>query len=126
MTEVVVTITFVSEAMSKMVSGVMGSRVGSSERSPKALRYTTCPLCPMRHTKPGARCRATASCRTESSDAKFAVLADWAKVRLADTSKKTIAKVRHSLGLRRNSRMRKYKRGYQFMRNDATAQATLG
>ena len=38
MTAVVVATTLVIEAMSKIVSTVIGSRSGTSERSPKALR----------------------------------------------------------------------------------------
>ena len=53
MTLPVVAITLVNDAMSKTVSTVIGSIVGSSERLPNALRYITLPLCPTMTTAPG-------------------------------------------------------------------------
>ena len=53
MTAGVVATTLVREAASKMVSTVMASGRGVSERAPYALRYTTCPWWETSSTAPG-------------------------------------------------------------------------
>ena len=53
MTLVVVAITFVSDAMSKTVSSVMGSSDGSSARWPIAFSYKTLSPRPISTTAPG-------------------------------------------------------------------------
>ena len=86
----------VSEARSKIVSTVITSLAGSSERMPYALRYTTLPLCPISTTPPGIVPRATAAFMIASMLAKFAPRvitgafaasdASWATRLLLDTA----------------------------------------
>src|SRR5690348_732614 len=79
MTAVAVARGFVNDAMSKMVSSVIGSagvgdpsRPGSpaSLRSPYACLKTTVPPCPIRTTAPGSLCAASASLITLDTGAK--------------------------------------------------------
>src|SRR5215468_4312851 len=86
MTAVVVAITFVNDARSKIVSRVMGKRFGSSERYPYALRYMTLPSCPTTSTAPGMFPSAIAWLRIESTPLSFTGLPagaadDWVVAR---------------------------------------------
>src|SRR6185437_3519588 len=70
--DMVVATHLVSDAISKIVSTVIRSRVGSSDRIPNAFRYTTCPSCPTSSTPGISPCATAASISGSSTAASFA------------------------------------------------------
>src|SRR5581483_3742217 len=92
MIDVAVISGFVREAMSKTVSSVIASRVGSSDRWPYALRKTTWPLWPISTTAPGTSFCSTACCTRVSIVEKFGLCA---------TAKPTQISARHANQIQR-------------------------